>query len=176
MEDELLPQVDEKGMVIGSNTREAFHKNPKIIHPVIQCWIFNSKGQILWQRRSFKKETSPGMWDISCGGHIRFGESVKTALKRELAEELGIHNSKPVFVETYIARQEQQTEFVYLCYIVLDCNITDFVLQEEEVIQVQWIDVWKAQLQYISKEVEATDFVISGVSRILQFLAAKQFT
>lgn len=83
---------------------------------------------------------------MSCGGHISFGETAEDTIRRELAEELGIHDPKPILVEKYILKQQNQTEFVYLYCMMLNCNGNEFVLQKEEAEQVKWIEVWKAQM------------------------------
>lgn len=172
MQDEFLPQVDEQGNIIGKYTREEFHHNPHIIHPVVHCWIFNKSGKVLWQQRSIQKKICPGMWDMSCGGHIAYGETPEQTLKRELAEELGLENVSPTLVDTYILSLPEQTELVYLYYLVIDSEDTNFVLQKEEVEQVKWINTWEAQMQFIRGEVQLTEFIISQVSRILQRIAA----
>jgi isopentenyldiphosphate isomerase len=36
------------------------------------------------------KDVQPGKWDTAVGGHLDAGETFETAVKRELAEELGV--------------------------------------------------------------------------------------
>ena len=80
--------VDKDDNVIGSGTgAEAREKG--IIHRIIRIFLFNSKGELLIQKRS-KKVPSPGKWDQSVGGHVDEGESYLEAAMRELDEELGI--------------------------------------------------------------------------------------
>lgn len=94
---EILDSVDKSGRILGQATGDEFHRNPKLIHRVVHCWIFNKKGQLLWQQRSLTKKLSPGKWDMSCGGHIPHNEQPKDTLKQELHEELGIENTKNAF-------------------------------------------------------------------------------
>lgn len=168
MSDELLDIVDRDGKVIGTATRKECHNNPKIIHRVAHCWIFNNQGQVLWQQRSLLKDMSPGFWDMSCGGHVPNGEEPNETLKRELEEELGITGVNPILVDKYIWSNEKQTELVYLYYLVLNKKIEDFKLQKEEVEKVQWINIWKAQEQTAEGKVKATHWIFSQVSRIFQ--------
>ncbi|HUW21929.1 MAG TPA: NUDIX domain-containing protein [Candidatus Bathyarchaeia archaeon] len=165
---EILDSVDRQGNVIGQATRKEFHHNPKLIHQVAHCWIFNKKGQILWQQRSLKKDLSPGYWDMSCGDHVPTGETPERTLKRELEEELGLTDVNFKLVDKYIQGNEQQTELIYLYYAIVDKPAEEFSLQEEEVEKVIWIDVQEAQMKYVKNELESTEWVVSQVSRILQ--------
>ena len=42
------------------------------------------------QKRSEKKDTNPGLWTFSAGGHVESGETYMEAAHKELDEELGI--------------------------------------------------------------------------------------
>ncbi len=166
--EEILDIVDEQGNVIGQAPRTKCHRNPKLIHQVVHCWIFNKRGQILWQHRSIKKDSSPGLWDMSCGGHVSTGEKPLETLLRELYEELGIKLPTLEFVEKYIRGNDRQTELIYLYYLIDDRPKNEFKIDADETQKVQWIDVYEAQMKVISKEVDATDFIFSQVSRIFQ--------
>jgi 16S rRNA (adenine1518-N6/adenine1519-N6)-dimethyltransferase len=52
--------------------------------------IFNSRGELLLQRRSMWKDRNPGRWDSSAAGHLDSGETYAEAARRELREELGV--------------------------------------------------------------------------------------
>src|SRR3989344_3597195 len=171
--EELLDIVNEKDEVIGQATRSDCHNNPKLIHRVAHCWILNSKGQFLWQQRSMLKKDSPGQWDMSCGGHIPAGESVKDGLLRELNEELGIKDVSPVLVEKYIAGNEKQTEMIYLYFVFFEKPTDIFVLQKEEVEQVKWFDFDEALTQYFNHEIKATSWIITQLPKIYQFVFKK---
>ncbi|CAN0134816.1 unnamed protein product [Ectocarpus sp. 6 AP-2014] len=59
-------------------------------HRSVHIWLHNSKGELVLQKRSSSKDTFPGMWDVSVGGHFTAGEeSLETAIK-ETNEELGL--------------------------------------------------------------------------------------
>jgi isopentenyl-diphosphate delta-isomerase type 1 len=111
--DELFPLVDESGQVIGKATRSQCHSGSKILHPVIHLHIFNSKGELLLQKRSTTKDIQPGKWDTSVGGHVDFGENIETALRREVREELGINDFVPEFLRSYVFESEIEKELVY---------------------------------------------------------------
>lgn len=121
---ELLPRVDEYGNVIGSVTRGDAHGGSLILHPVVHLHVFNSNGDIFLQHRPSWKTVQPDKWDTACGGHIAYGESVPEALKREVAEELGIFDYEPVFLSKYIFESGIDREFVYVFKAVYDGVIT----------------------------------------------------
>ena len=85
---------------------------------VIHVCIFNSRGEMLIQKRRKEKDTWPGKWDLSCGGHVTAGEKSGEAAEREVWEELGVRlflrESRPVltvpfdegFDDVYFAEKE----------------------------------------------------------------------
>jgi isopentenyl-diphosphate delta-isomerase type 1 len=169
---ELLDLVDKRGDKIGTATREECHNNPKLIHSVVHCWILNSKKQILWQQRSMTKDVCPGYWDMSCGGHVPSGEKPDTTIIRELNEELGVKNEKPIFVEKYLwaSSDKRQTELIYLYYLIIDESKSFFKLEDGEVEQVKWFDIEDAKEKYKSGEYQATGTVMVQIPKIIKHL------
>ncbi|HUI69478.1 MAG TPA: NUDIX domain-containing protein [Spirochaetia bacterium] len=87
---EFLQLVDKEGYPTGQADREACHGNPQLMHLVVHLHVFDREGRLLLQKRASTKDTYPGLWDTSVGGHVRAGELVPDALRREAREELGI--------------------------------------------------------------------------------------
>lgn len=86
---EILDIVNEKDEVIGRKPRKEVHSSNEFIHRAAHVFVFNSKGELLLQKRSLKKDKYPGFWgDIA--GHIDSGEGYEKAARRELKEEIGI--------------------------------------------------------------------------------------
>ncbi len=89
--DELLIQVSEDDeTVLGPVARRLVHGNPSLIHRAVHVLVLNSQGLLLLQKRSLQKDTQPGKWDTSVGGHVGFGQSYEEAALREAEEELGV--------------------------------------------------------------------------------------
>ena len=59
-------------------------------HRAVHVWIITPKREIVLQQRSRQKENNPGLWDVSCAGHVSAGESVVDAAIRETEEDLGL--------------------------------------------------------------------------------------
>jgi isopentenyldiphosphate isomerase len=111
--EELLEVVNHKGEVIRILPRTYIHGNPSLIHRVVHVLVFNTKGDLLLQKRSMSKDVAPGKWDTSVGGHLNPGEDPLSAARREMKEELGISLGEPKFLYTYIHTNSYETELVY---------------------------------------------------------------
>ena len=87
---EMIAVVSATGIPSGSivSRNEAHRKG--LWHGTVHIWIRNLIGELLLQKRADTKESHPGLWDISCAGHISSGDSSLSAAIRELREELGI--------------------------------------------------------------------------------------
>lgn len=105
---------------------------------VIHVCIFNSKGQLLIQKRqSFKKSWS-GLWDVTVGGGVQAGESSASAAERELYEELGIRYD---FADTRPSVSVSFTSGFDDYYIIeREVEPDTLKLQYEEVEKAEWAD------------------------------------
>ena len=104
---EMLPVVEESGLVIGQASRENCHGQPqKFLHPVVHLHILDRFGNIYLQKRSPGKKLYPGMWDTAVGGHVTYGELALEALYREAEEELSLIEFNPTYLETYLYEGE----------------------------------------------------------------------
>jgi isopentenyldiphosphate isomerase len=120
---EYFPIVTEDGIVIGKSTRTECHSGSFLLHPVVHLHVFNSKGELYLQKRALDKDIQPGKWDTSVGGHVDFGEEIEEALRREVREELGMVDFKPIFALKYPFRSDREYELVHSYYTVYDENI-----------------------------------------------------
>jgi isopentenyldiphosphate isomerase len=89
MPDEIVSLVDVNDRVIGQAPR-ARVRNEGLIHRVTYIFVFNSKGQLLLQKRTPLKDLFPGSYDAAAGGVLLAGETYERSAGRELHEELGI--------------------------------------------------------------------------------------
>lgn len=61
-----------------------------LLHRAVSAFIFNSKNQLLLQRRALNKYHSAGLWTNTACTHPRPGESPLEAAQRRLEEEMGL--------------------------------------------------------------------------------------
>ncbi|MBW5445452.1 NUDIX domain-containing protein [Cohnella sp. CFH 77786] len=136
---------DEAGHPIGTETREEVHTVGHW-HRTFHCWLVRrdreGRARILFQRRSERKDTNPGCYDITAAGHLTVGETPADAV-RELEEELGLSVRFEELVPYGVVREEGSGEAGGRTYIDREISdvfgyVTDwppgrFRLQEEEV-------------------------------------------
>jgi isopentenyldiphosphate isomerase/intracellular septation protein A len=120
--EEWVPLVDETGKLIGRATRNEVHSGPGKLHPVVHLHIYNSKREIYLQKRSMQKDTLPGKWDTSVGGHVDLGESIEQALNREAMEELNISGFRPVPLIQYKWETSIESELVFSFTALYNAN------------------------------------------------------
>lgn len=109
-QNEVYDVVNEKDEVIGTATRREVHTNRNLLHRAAGVFVFNTRRQLLMQKRSKTKDTFPGYWVFSVGGHVDSGDTYDATAKRELMEELGIE-AKLFPLEKMLQEAEIEREF-----------------------------------------------------------------
>ena len=126
---------------------------------VILVIIQNSKGDFLVQKRSEQKD---GKYAFT-GGHVKTGETSIQGMMAEIEEEIGL-TVKPEELEfIFSGREDNAQVFFDLYYMKKDLNISDLVLQEEEVESVQW-----NTLEEIKKLIDNDEFLINHAEEVFR--------
>lgn len=112
--EEVFPLVEPNGLVIGRAPRSLCHAGSMLLHPVVNMHIMDRNARLYLQKRSKHKNTYPGCWDTSVGGHVGYGEQLHEALYREAAEELGFYDFHPIFLESFVYEDQREKELVAL--------------------------------------------------------------
>lgn len=86
---ELLATVDCHDQPLDPVDRATIHRE-NLLHRAVHIFILNRHGELLLQKRSYRKDKFPRRWDSSAAGHVNAGESYRDCAMRELKEELGI--------------------------------------------------------------------------------------
>lgn len=128
MENELLYLVDEKDNVLGSHLRDSETYNLRKNFRVINAFIINSKGELWVPRRAAHKKLFPLALDVSCGGHVTFGDSYEETLVKEVREELNLvvslddcellgylnpheHEKLSAFMKVYLIKSDETPKY-----------------------------------------------------------------
>lgn len=143
---EYLDVVDENDNLTGEKKDRNFIHNNNLYHRHASCWILNYEGDILLQRRALTKSKRPGIWSKT-GGHVKSGESVIDAIKREVKEEIGLElKDKDLFFMQKF--KSNNPNFFSYGYIALTHNkIGDYKLQIEEVDMVRYYKIEELEKQ-----------------------------
>ena len=108
------------------------------LRTVVHICVINSQGKMLiQQRQSFKKSWS-GMWDISVGGGVLAGESPCEAARRELREEIGLEIDFSALRPSFTVNFSKGFDDYFI--VQRDVELSELVLQQEEVQAVRWAD------------------------------------
>lgn len=86
---EMVVLVDENDKELGEMEKLEAHQCGAL-HRAFSVFVFNTKGEILLQRRAAHKYHSPGLWTNTCCSHPRPNEHVAMAADRRLMEEMGM--------------------------------------------------------------------------------------
>lgn len=103
---------------------------------VVHICIFLSDGKMLCQRRVASKRVYPSLWDLSCGGCVDAGETSVEGAIRETKEELGITLPADI-VPSLTVHFNYGFDDVYC--VTMDVDVSDVVLQAEEVAEVMYL-------------------------------------
>jgi isopentenyldiphosphate isomerase len=93
--DELVDVVDEDDRVLRTVPRSTMRAE-NLRHRAVFVLVRSSSRRVLVHRRSERKDVWPGWWDLAVGGVVAAGETYDDAVRRELAEELGLVAADPV--------------------------------------------------------------------------------
>ena len=114
---EMFQLVDRDGSPIGQASRQECHGNPLLIHLVIHLHVLDAEGRLYLQKRGMQKDTNPGLWDTSVGGHVSAGESIQDALLREAREELSIDAEGARFLYGYLSQGSFESEYAQCFFL-----------------------------------------------------------
>ena len=141
MSEEKVILVDKNDNQVGLMPKLEAHEKG-VLHRAFSIFIFNSKYELLLQKRASSKYHSGGLWTNTCCSHPREGEDILDAANRRLDEEMGIKTSlRKVYDFIYKAELDNQLtehEFDHVFYGVFD---NDPILNEDEAEDFKWVDM-----------------------------------
>ncbi|EQC4543447.1 nucleoside triphosphatase NudI [Cronobacter sakazakii] len=113
---------------------------------IIVCPVIQNNGEFLLCKMASDRGVFPGQWALP-GGGMEPGETMETALRREIREELGdkllITDVQPwafrdvIRMKTY---PDGTTEEIYMIYLIFDCiSANRNITFNEEFQEIMWV-------------------------------------
>lgn len=116
LEDLIL--VNEQDESIGTMPKLDCHLDNGQLHRAFSVFLFNSKGEVLLQKRSAQKMLWPLYWSNACCSHPREGETSELAAHRRLQQELGVEADLTFLYKfQYHARYKDIGSECELCWV-----------------------------------------------------------
>ena len=105
-------------------------------HLVVHVCVFNSRGEMLIQKRQPFKSGYSGLWDITVGGSAVHGDTSREAAHRELLEEVGLDLDFTGVLPRLSVNFTDGFDDIYVMHADVDADTLK--LQYEEVEAVKW--------------------------------------
>jgi isopentenyl-diphosphate Delta-isomerase len=163
LKDEPVDVLDEQGSKTGQVVMKKEAHDKGLWHPIVHLWIYNSKSEILLQKRSPDKIVHPNVWDVAVGGHVSAGETLMQAVLKETGEELGltIPSTDIIFFERVKFEIEMlggwwNRVFIWSYTAPLEVEASKIKFQKEEITAMRWIGI--KDLEEELKGPKKTDF------------------
>jgi isopentenyl-diphosphate delta-isomerase len=133
--------VDENDNEVGVKEKMEAHKEGRL-HRAFSIFIFNSKGELLIQKRSRSKYHSGGLWSNTCCSHPKPGESIGDAAHRRLREEMGFDcDLKEVFHFIYRANLNNELTEYELDHVFIGRYDGEVNPNPSEVEDWKWVNI-----------------------------------
>jgi isopentenyl-diphosphate delta-isomerase len=141
--------VDELDNEIGTMPKlEAHQKNQ--LHRAFSVFIWNSKNEMLLQKRASGKYHSPNLWTNACCSHPRQNESTIDAAHRRLQEEIGITTKLThSFQFIYQVAFDNDLFEHELDHVLIGKNDANPILNIDEVSEFRWV-----RMEDLQQEIE----------------------
>jgi len=155
--------LDADGSPIGVAEKGKIHGSHTPFHLAFSCYGFDRGGRLLVTRRSLTKAVFPGVWSNTCCGHPSPGEQGDAAVRRRLAQELGLISLDITLVLPRFRYRAEMDGIVEneLCPVYL-CRLENQPTPDpDEVAEVRW-QSWDEYVEMTA----CADSVISVWSRL----------
>ena len=147
--DDMIVMVDDENNAVGTGRKLDSHHSDTRLHRAFSVFLFNARGELLLQQRSFGKKTWPGVWSNSCCGHVMLHESVENAARRRLKYELGLRGTKLMLALPDFRYRAERDGVVEneICPVLIGFSDTEPIPNMQEVASIRWIS-WEEFLSF----------------------------
>lgn len=175
MKKDMCILVNRKDEAIGAAAKQDCHLNTviregKALHRAFSVFLFNSKGEMMLQRRAAEKPTFPNRWTNTCCSHPLSGGpeaeeaggiGVKRAAIRKMEDELGITGVKEEEIVWltrvhYCAQSDGKWGEHEVDHLMFLQKEVDVKLNPHEVSEIKWVspDQLRAEFAVAATEPE----------------------
>lgn len=138
---EYIIKVDTSDKEIGRIEKMEAHYTGEL-HRAFSILVFNSKKQLLLQKRHQEKYHSPGLLSNTCCSHPRFLESLQDAIHRRLKEEMGFDcELSEIFSFTYQVNFDDHLMEHEYDHVFIGFYDGEVIPNKEEVEEYKWVDM-----------------------------------
>ncbi len=172
---EMYDIYNEKGKPLNKTMPRVLVHGMGAWHKTVHVWIvkrslpkFTIDSWILFQQRSLKKDSHPGIWDISAAGHVDAGESCIEAAIRETQEELGLNlkteelnylgDCKLEYTSDNGFFIDREIQSVYVVELP-ELDLADLMIDPEEVSDIELRPLVEVQKMLEEQAISNIDFV-----------------
>jgi len=133
--------VDDNDLAIGEMPKMEAHEKA-CLHRAFSVFIFNSKGELLLQRRAESKYHSGGLWTNTCCSHPFPGQDTAEAARSRLMMEMGMDTPlEYILTFTYKSPFENGLTEHEIDHIYIGCTDEKPVINPEEVSEYKYISL-----------------------------------
>lgn len=173
MKSQLVILVDEQDNAIGEMEKLLAHERGAL-HRAFSVFIFNSRGEMLLQRRALSKYHSAGLWTNACCSHPSPGEETLQAAERRLQEEMGFTTGlKKAFDFVYNVRFQNgltEHEFDHVYTGIYDGPIN---INKEEVEEYSFHNIENIQSSLAQNPEKFTEWFRIAFKKVIGFASPK---
>ncbi len=162
MADEIIDIFDENNNFTWKVEKKSIAHKVWLWHRAVHVWIYNSKKELLIQKRAENKSYFPSVWDLSVWWHVGTWEKPIKAVLREIKEEIWI-DAKEDDLKFMFIKKEQNTnnglinnEILYVYLMKYDWDISKLKFQKEEVQSIKFVNLDKFEKDLLENN---TDYI-----------------
>ena len=166
--------VNENDVPIGTMEKLEVHQKA-LLHRAFSIFIFNTKGEMLLQKRAENKYHSPGLWTNACCSHPTPNESTITSATKRLQEEMGFTTSlEKVFDFIYKASFDNGLTEHELDYVFVGTYDNEIFPCREEVSDYCYMSTDAIKDSLLSHPQKYTEWFKIAFPKLLAYLAIKK--
>ena len=133
--------VDKDDNEIGLSPKLEAHQKG-LLHRAFSLFVFNSKGELLLQKRAINKYHSGGLWSNTCCSHPFPEEMIMSAATRRLFEEMGMDcELHPVFNFIYKAELDNGLTEYEFDHVIFGISNSLPLINHDEVSDWKYISI-----------------------------------